>query len=290
MKQKVAFIGLGVMGYPMAGHLANAGYTVTVFNRSFEKADKWNKTYPGTIAKTAAEAAHASDIVFVCVGNDEDVQSVLCSEHGVFSGLAPKGIVVDHTTTSATLAVAMHEHSKKIGCFFVDAPVSGGELGAQKGALTIMAGGSEKIYHKIEPLMACYSRYSEYMGPPGYGQLTKMVNQICLAGLIQGLSEGLYFANSLGLNSKQIIGVISKGAAQSWQMDNRHQTMIDDNYEHGFAVDWMRKDLKYALDEAHKNGINLPITEIVNQFYEEIQTMEGGRWDTSSLLKRLRLL
>jgi len=290
MKQKVAFIGLGVMGYSMAGHLANAGYTVTVFNRSFEKADKWNKTYPGTIAKTAAEAAHASDIVFVCVGNDEDVQSVLCSEHGVFSGLAPKGIVVDHTTTSATLAVAMHEHSKKIGCFFVDAPVSGGELGAQKGALTIMAGGSEKIYHKIEPLMACYSRYSEYMGPPGYGQLTKMVNQICLAGLIQGLSEGLYFANSLGLNSKQIIGVISKGAAQSWQMDNRHQTMIDDNYEHGFAVDWMRKDLKYALDEAHKNGINLPITEIVNQFYEEIQTMEGGRWDTSSLLKRLRLL
>ena len=278
------------MGYSMAGHLANAGYTVTVFNRSFEKADKWNKTYPGTIAKTAAEAAHASDIVFVCVGNDEDVQSVLCSEHGVFSGLAPKGIVVDHTTTSATLAVAMHEHSKKIGCFFVDAPVSGGELGAQKGALTIMAGGSEKIYHKIEPLMACYSRYSEYMGPPGYGQLTKMVNQICLAGLIQGLSEGLYFANSLGLNSKQIIGVISKGAAQSWQMDNRHQTMIDDNYEHGFAVDWMRKDLKYALDEAHKNGINLPITEIVNQFYEEIQTMEGGRWDTSSLLKRLRLL
>ena len=290
MKQKVAFIGLGVMGYSMAGHLANAGYTVTVFNRSFEKADKWNKTYPGTIAKTAAEAAHASDIVFVCVGNDEDVQSVLCSEHGVFSGLAPKGIVVDHTTTSATLAVAMHKHSKQIGCSFLDAPVSGGELGAQKAALTIMAGGSEKIYHRVEPLMACYSRYSEYMGPPGYGQLTKMVNQICLAGMIQGLSEGLHFANSLGLNSKQIIGVISKGAAQSWQMDNRHQTMIDDNYEHGFAVDWMRKDLKYALDEAQNNGINLPITERVNQFYEEIQTMEGGRWDTSSLLKRLRLL
>jgi 3-hydroxyisobutyrate dehydrogenase-like beta-hydroxyacid dehydrogenase len=289
MKQKVAFIGLGVMGYPMAGHLANAGYTVVVFNRSLEKTDKWSKTYPGTIAKTAAEAARASDIVFVCVGNDEDVQSVLCSEHGVLSGLAPEGIVVDHTTTSATLAVAMHEHSKKIGCFFLDAPVSGGELGAQNGALTIMAGGSEKIYHRVEALMACYSRHSAYMGPPGYGQLTKMVNQICLAGLIQGLSEGLYFANSLGLNSKQIIKVISKGAAQSWQMDNRHQTMIDDNYEHGFAVDWMRKDLKYALDEAQKNGINLPITEIVDRFYEEIQAMEGGRWDTSSLLKRLRL-
>jgi 3-hydroxyisobutyrate dehydrogenase-like beta-hydroxyacid dehydrogenase len=289
MKQKVAFIGLGVMGYPMAGHLANAGYTVVVFNRSLEKTDKWSKTYPGTIAKTAAEAARASDIVFVCVGNDEDVESVLCSEHGVLTGLAPEGIVVDHTTTSATLAVAMHEHSKKIGCFFLDAPVSGGELGAQNGALTIMAGGSEKIYHRVEALMACYSRHSAYMGPPGYGQLTKMVNQICLAGLIQGLSEGLYFANSLGLNSKQIIKVISKGAAQSWQMDNRHQTMIDDNYEHGFAVDWMRKDLKYALDEAQKNGINLPITEIVDRFYEEIQAMEGGRWDTSSLLKRLRL-
>ena len=288
MKQKVAFIGLGVMGYPMAGHLANAGHTVVVFNRSFEKAEQWSKTYPGTISKTAAEAARASDIVFVCVGNDEDVQSVLCSEHGVLSGLAPEGIVVDHTTTSATLAVAMHEHSKKIGCFFLDAPVSGGELGAQKGALTIMAGGSEKTYHRVEPLMACYSRHSEYMGPPGYGQLTKMVNQICLAGLIQGLSEGLYFANSLGLNSKQIIGVISKGAAQSWQMDNRHRTMIDDNYEHGFAVDWMRKDLKYALDEAQKNGINLSITKIVDQFYEEIQAMGGGRWDTSSLLKRLK--
>ena len=288
MKQKVAFIGLGVMGYPMAGHLANDGYTVVVFNRSLEKTDKWSKRYPGTIAKTAAEAARASDIVFVCVGNDEDVQSLLCSEQGVLSGLAPEGIVVDHTTTSATLAVAMHKHSKQIGCSFLDAPVSGGELGAQKAALTIMAGGSEKIYHRVEPLMACYSRYSEYMGPPGYGQLTKMVNQICLAGMIQGLSEGLHFANSLGLNSKQIIGVISKGAAQSWQMDNRHQTMIDDNYEHGFAVDWMRKDLKYALDEAQKNGINLPITEIVDRFYEEIQAMGGGRWDTSSLLKRLR--
>jgi 3-hydroxyisobutyrate dehydrogenase len=288
MKQKVAFIGLGVMGYPMAGHLANAGYTVVVFNRSLEKTDKWSKRYPGTIAKTAAEAARASDIVFVCVGNDEDVESVLCSEHGVLTGLAPEGIVVDHTTTSATLAVAMHEHTKKIGCFFLDAPVSGGELGAQNGALTIMAGGSEKIYHRVEAMMACYSRHSAYMGPPGYGQLTKMVNQICLAGLIQGLSEGLYFANSLGLNSKQIIEVISKGAAQSWQMDHRHQTMIDDNYEHGFAVDWMRKDLKYALDEAQKNGINLPITEIVDRCYEEIQAMGGGRWDTSSLLKRLR--
>ena len=277
------------MGYPMAGHLANAGYTVVVFNRSLEKTDKWSKRYPGTIAKTAAEAARASDIVFVCVGNDEDVESVLCSEHGVLTGLAPEGIVVDHTTTSATLAVAMHEHTKKIGCFFLDAPVSGGELGAQKGALTIMAGGSEKIYQRVEALMACYSRHSAYMGPPGYGQLTKMVNQICLAGLIQGLSEGLYFANSLGLNSKQIIEVISKGAAQSWQMDHRHQTMIDDNYEHGFAVDWMRKDLKYALDEAQKNGINLPITEIVDRFYEEIQAIDGGRWDTSSLLKRLRL-
>ena len=276
------------MGYPMAGHLANFGHNVVVFNRTFNKAEKWSAEYPGRVAETVAEAAKSSDVVFICVGNDEDVEVLLTSEQGVLAGLAPKGIVVDHTTTSATLAVAMHEKLKKIGCSYLDSPVSGGELGAQKGALTIMAGGSERIYKSVEPLMASYALHSEYMGPPGYGQLTKMVNQICLAGLIQGLSEGLYFAHSLGLNSKQIIEVISKGAAQSWQMDNRHQTMIDDDYEHGFAVDWMRKDLKYALDEAQKNGINLPITEIVEQFYEEIQTIGGGRWDTSSLLKRLR--
>ena len=287
MKRQLAFIGLGVMGYPMAGHLANSGHNVVVFNRTFDKAEKWSAEYPGRVAKTAAEAARSSDVVFICVGNDEDVEMLLTSEQGVLAGLAPKGIVVDHTTTSATLAVAMHEELKKIGCSYLDAPVSGGELGAQKGALTIMSGGSEGIYKSVEPLMASYARHSEYMGPPGYGQLTKMVNQICLAGLIQGLSEGLYFAHSLGLNSRQIIDVISKGAAQSWQMDHRHQTMIDDDYEHGFAVDWMRKDLKYALDEAQKNGINLPITEIVDQFYEEIQKTGGGRWDTSSLLKRL---
>ena len=287
MKQQLAFIGLGVMGYPMAGHLANSGHNVVVFNRTFDKAEKWSKEYPGRVAKTAAEAAQSSDVVFICVGNDQDVEMLLKSEQGVLAVLAPKGIVVDHTTTSATLAVTMHEELKKIGCSYLDAPVSGGELGAQKGVLTIMSGGSERIYKSVEPLMATYAQHSEYMGPPGYGQLTKMVNQICLAGLIQGLSEGLYFAHSLGLNSKQIIEVISKGAAQSWQMDNRHQTMIDDDYEHGFAVDWMRKDLKYALDEAQKNGINLPITKIIDQFYEEIQTIGGGRWDTSSLLKRL---
>ena len=288
MKQQLAFIGLGVMGYPMAGHLASSGHNVVVFNRTVKKAEKWATAYPGRVAETAAEAARSSDVVFICVGNDEDVESLLTSEQGVLAGLAPKGIVVDHTTTSAALAVAMHEELKKIGCSYLDAPVSGGELGAQKGALTIMTGGSERIYKSVEPLMANYARHSEYMGPPGYGQLTKMVNQICLAGLIQGLSEGLYFANSLGLNTKQIIEVISKGAAQSWQMDNRHQTMINDDYDHGFAVDWMRKDLKYALDEAQKNSINLPITEIVDQFYEEIQAIGGGRWDTSSLLKRLR--
>ena len=288
MNQKLAFIGLGVMGYPMAGHLANAGHTIAVFNRTLEKAEKWHREYPGTIAQTASEAAKASDVVFVCVGNDEDVKSVLFSEEGIFAGLAPEGIVVDHTTTSATLAVGMQEYSKQFGCFYLDAPVSGGEMGAQEGALTIMAGGSKEIYQSVEPLMVCYSKHSEYMGPSGYGQLTKMVNQICLAGLIQGLSEGLHFANSLGLNLQQIIEVISKGAAQSWQMDNRHQTMIDDNYHHGFAVDWMHKDLQYALDEAQKNGINLPITEIVDQFYQEIQVMGGGRWDTSSLLRRLQ--
>jgi len=287
MKQQLAFIGLGVMGYPMAGHLANSGHNVVVFNRTFDKAEKWSKEYPGRVAKTAAEAAQSSDVVFICVGNDQDVEMLLKSEQGVLAVLAPKGIVVDHTTTSATLAVTMHEELKKIGCSYLDAPVSGGELGAQKGMLTIMSGGSERVYKSVEPLMSTYAQHSEYMGPPGYGQLTKMVNQICLAGLIQGLSEGLYFAHSLGLNSKQIIEVISKGAAQSWQMDNRHQTMIDDDYEHGFAVDWMRKDLKYALDEAQKNGINLPIAKIVDQFYEEIQTIGGGRWDTSSLLKRL---
>ena len=287
MKQQLAFIGLGVMGYPMAGHLANSGHNVVVFNRTFDKAEKWSKEYPGRVAKTAAEAAQSSDVVFICVGNDQDVEMLLKSEQGVLAVLAPKGIVVDHTTTSATLAVTMHEELKKIGCSYLDAPVSGGELGAQKGMLTIMSGGSERVYKSVEPLMSTYAQHSEYMGPPGYGQLTKMVNQICLAGLIQGLSEGLYFAHSLGLNSKQIIEVISKGAAQSWQMDNRHQTMINDDYEHGFAVDWMRKDLRYALDEAQKNGINLPITKIVDQFYEEIQTIGGGRWDTSSLLKRL---
>ncbi len=240
MKRQLAFIGLGVMGYPMAGHLANFGHNVVVFNRTLDKAEKWSAEYPGRVAKTAAEAARSSDVVFICVGNDEDVEMLLTSEQGILTDLAPKGIVVDHTTTSATLAVAMHEELKKISCSYLDAPVSGGELGAQKGALTIMSGGSERIYKSVEPLMASYARHSEYMGPPGYGQLTKMVNQICLAGLIQGLSEGLYFAHSLGLNSKQIIKVISKGAAQSWQMDNRHQTMIDDDYEHGFAVDWMR--------------------------------------------------
>ena len=276
------------MGYPMAGHLANAGHTVAVFYRTLAKAQKWHRQYPGTIAQTAAEAAKASDVVFVCVGNDEDVKSVLFSDEGVFAGLAPQGIVVDHTTTSATLAVEMQEYSKQIGCSYLDAPVSGGEMGAQEGALTIMAGGSKGIYQSVAPLMACYARHSEYVGPSGYGQLTKMVNQICLAGLIQGLSEGLYFANSLGLNLKQTIEVISKGAAQSWQMDNRHQTMIDDDYHHGFAVDWMHKDLQYALDEAQKIGINLPITEIVDQFYQQIQAMGGGRWDTSSLFRRLQ--
>lgn len=288
MNQKLAFIGLGVMGYPMAGHLANAGHTIAVFNRTVVKAQKWHRQYPGTIAQTAFEAAKTSDVVFLCVGNDEDVKSVLFSDEGVFAGLAPQGIVVDHTTTSATLAVEMQEYSNQIGCSYLDAPVSGGEMGAQKGALTIMAGGSREIYQSVAPLMACYSRHSEYVGPPGCGQLTKMVNQICLAGLIQGLSEGLYFANSIGLNLKKTIEVISKGAAQSWQMDNRHQTMIDDNYHHGFAVDWMHKDLKYALDEAQKIGINLPITEIVDQFYQQIQAMGGGRWDTSSLFRRLQ--
>ena len=288
MKQQLAFIGLGVMGYPMAGHLANFGHNVVVFNRTLDKAEKWSAEYPGRVAKTAAEAARSSDVVFICVGNDEDVEMLLTSEQGILTDLAPKGIVVDHTTTSATLAVAMHEELKKISCSYLDAPVSGGELGAQKGALTIMSGGSEGIYKSVEPLMASYARHSEYMGPPGYGQLTKMVNQICIAGLVQGLSEGINLGIKAGLNMEDVIEVISKGAAQSWQMENRYKTMIDDKFEFGFAVDWMRKDLKIALDEAKKNNSLLPITEIVDQYYGDVQKLGGNRWDTSSLIRRLR--
>ena len=282
---KICVIGTGYVGLVTGACFSDLGNKVVCVDKNKNKIENLKKGVipiyePGLqelvtknykanrliFTEDLKDAIINSDVVFICVGNDEDVEMLLTSEQGVLAGLAPKGIVVDHTTTSATLAVAMHEELKKIGCSYLDAPVSGGELGAQKGVLTIMSGGSERIYKSVKPLMASYARHSEYMGPPGYGQLTKMVNQICLAGLIQGLSEGLYFAHSLGLNSKQIIDVISKGAAQSWQMDHRHQTMIDDDYEHGFAVDWMRKDLKYALDEAQKNGINLPITKIVDQF------------------------
>ena len=281
------FIGLGVMGSPIAGHIKKAGYKVTVFNRSEKKAIAWQKLYGGEIANSPAELAENCDMVFLCVGNDEDVEEVITGKGGVLESIGPGGIIIDHTTTSAVLAKKIAIKSLEKEIFFIDAPVSGGEVGAKQGTLTVMAGGDKEAFERSQKIIQLYSKYSKRMGDSGTGQLTKMVNQICIAGLIQGLAEGMHFSEQAGLDTKEVIDVISKGAAQSWQMVNRWETMLEDNYNHGFTVDWMRKDLTFALEEALVNGTKLEITKLVDSFYSDLQHQGGGRWDTSSLFKRL---
>ena len=288
MSCKVSFIGLGVMGYPMAGHISKAGHNVTVYNRTKTKAEKWIKEYKGKIAETPEEAAKDSDFVFTCVGNDNDLKEVAVGKKGIFNTIKKGSIYIDNTTASAKVARELYNNAKKNGFGFLDAPVSGGQAGAEKGALTVIVGGDKKDFAKAENVINCYSKKVQLLGSSGSGQLAKMVNQICIAGLVQGLSEGINFGLNAGLKMEDVIEVISKGAAQSWQMDNRYKTMIDDKYDFGFAVDWMRKDLKIALDESKKNNSLLPVTQIVDSYYEEVQKMGGNRWDTSSLIKRLR--
>lgn len=287
---KVAFIGLGVMGFPMAGHLSRAGHAVAVYNRSSGKAAAWCKQYEGSSFDTPSGAVKDAEVVFICVGRDEDVRGVMKSEHGVLQALQPGAFVVDHSTTSAVLAREMADSCAQQGVSFIDAPVSGGQQGAEHGRLTVMCGGESDAFKQVEPVISCYAQSVRYLGPAGSGQLCKMVNQICIAGLLQGLSEGILFAESVGLDRKSVIEVISKGAAQSWQMDNRHESMIDGFYNHGFAVDWMRKDLGIVLDQARLSQISLPVAALVDQFYADVQNMGGGRWDTSSLYLRLQRL
>jgi 3-hydroxyisobutyrate dehydrogenase/2-hydroxy-3-oxopropionate reductase len=296
--RKVAFLGLGVMGYPMAGHLARAGHHVTVYNRSAAKAAAWAAECPGNAtAPTPREAAAGADIVFACVGNDTDLRSVVLGKDlgggqraadGAFAGMKPGAIFVDHTTASAEVARELYAQSQKLGLHFVDAPVSGGQAGAQNGLLTVMCGGDAAAFDQVKPAAMAFSRAFTLLGASGAGQLAKMVNQICIAGLVQGLSEAIAFGQQAGLDMHQVLDVIGKGAAQSWQLDNRGKTMADDKFEFGFAVDWMRKDLGLVLDEAKRNGARLPVTALVDQFYADVQKMGGGRWDTSSLIRRLR--
>jgi 3-hydroxyisobutyrate dehydrogenase-like beta-hydroxyacid dehydrogenase len=286
---KVAFVGLGVMGYPMARHLAKkGGHELSVYNRTSEKAEKWVAEHGGRRAGTPREAAEGADFVFSCVGNDDDLRSVALGEDGILAGMRKGAVYVDNTTASAAVARELAAEAAKRGAGFLDAPVSGGQAGAENGQLTVMVGGDEATFAKARPAIDCYAKMVGLMGPSGAGQLTKMVNQICIAGLVQGLSEGIHFAMQAGLNVEQVIGVISKGAAQSWQMENRWKTMVADQFNHGFAVNWMRKDLSICLDEARRNGSRLPVAALVDQFYAEIQAMGGERWDTSSLIKRLR--
>jgi len=281
----IGFVGLGVMGGPMASHLSNNGYNLSVFNRSKEKSEKWSiENTKAKVCWSPKDIAINSDIIILCVGNDQDVRQVIGEVEG---WIKPGTVVIDHTTTSANLAKDMNEILAKKESYFIDAPVSGGEAGAQQGTLSIMVGGDKEIYISIEELLGSYSKFTKFMGPSGHGQLTKMVNQICIAGLIQSLAEGLHFSKKVGLKTEEVIEVISKGAAQSWQMDNRWKSMIEDNYDHGFAVDLMRKDLDIVLEHAKTVDANLEITDLVNSFYENIQNSGGGRWDTSSLLRRL---
>lgn len=285
---KVAFIGLGVMGFPMAGHLANAGHEVVVFNRTRSKAEQWIKQYPGELADTPAAAAADAEIVFACVGNDDDLRSVTLEQDGAFTGMAKQALFVDHTTASADIARELAKEAQVRGFSFLDAPVSGGQAGAETGNLAIMIGGDVSDFERAKPVLDVYAKSAQLMGPVGSGQLTKMVNQICIAGLVQGLSEALNFARAAGLDCDRVVDVISKGAAQSWQMENRYRTMLQGEFDFGFAVDWMRKDLAIAMAEAQRNGAPLPITEIVDRYYAEVQEMGGSRWDTSSLIARLQ--
>lgn len=284
---RVAFIGLGVMGYPMAGYLAKAGYKVTVYNRTTAKAQKWVHEFGGDLANTPALAASNKDVVFACVGNDSDIREVTTGKHGAFAAMSEESIFVDHTTTSAAVAIELAELAKQKQIGFIDAPVSGGQAGAENGALTVMIGAAEDHYNKVIDLISCYAKMQKRLGPVGYGQLTKMVNQICVAGVVQGLSEALHFAQRSGLDGEAVVEVISKGAAQSWQMENRASTMLNNEFDFGFAVDWMRKDLGIVLDEARNNGSHLPLTALVDQFYSQVQENGGGRFDTSSLITLL---
>jgi 3-hydroxyisobutyrate dehydrogenase len=288
MTCNVAFIGLGVMGYPMAGYISKAGHNVTVFNRTKSKAEKWIKEYKGKMAETPAEAAKDAEYIFTCVGNDNDLREVTFGDNGVFKTIKKGSVYIDNTTASATIAREIYEYAKKNGFGSLDAPVSGGQAGAENGALTVMIGGDQADFDKAQDKIDCYSKKMKLLGNAGSGQLAKMVNQICIAGLVQGLSEAINFGMKAGLNMEDVIEVISKGAAQSWQMENRYKTMIDDKFDFGFAVDWMRKDLKIAMEEAKNNGSLLPVTELVDKYYAEVQGMGGNRWDTSSLIKRFR--
>jgi 3-hydroxyisobutyrate dehydrogenase-like beta-hydroxyacid dehydrogenase len=285
---KVAFIGLGTMGYPMAGHLTKAGHEVTVYNRTYAKAEAWVSEYAGKAAKTPQAASEGCDIVFVCVGNDDDLYQVTTGDEGAIKGMKPGSVLVDHTTASAEAARFLNAMCSEQGLGFIDAPVSGGQAGAENGVLSVMCGGEVDVYKQVEPVIDAYAKSQSLLGDAGAGQLAKMMNQICIAGLVQGLAEAIHFGQKSGLDVAAVIDVIQHGAAGSWQMVNRHQTMIDDHYDYGFAVDWMRKDLGIVLNEARSNGARLPVTAIVDQFYSEVQALGGNRWDTSSLLKRLQ--
>ena len=288
MSCNVAFIGLGVMGYPMAGYISKGGHNVTVFNRTKSKAEKWIGEYKGKMAETPADAAKDAEYIFTCVGNDNDLREVTFGDKGAFKTIKKGAVYIDNTTASATIAREIYDYAKKNGFGALDAPVSGGQAGAENGALTVMIGGDQADFDKAKDKIDCYSKKMKLLGKAGCGQLAKMVNQICIAGLVQGLSEGINFGMKAGLNMEDVIEVISKGAAQSWQMENRYKTMIDNKFDFGFAVDWMRKDLKIAMDEAKKNNSPLPITKLIDEYYGEVQKMGGQRWDTSSLIKRFR--
>ena len=285
---KIGFIGLGVMGYPMAGHLSNEFSDICIFNRSQEKVTKWLSQYSGKAFDTPEELSSQCNVIALCVGRDEDVREMMSGKKGILNSVNPGTIIIDHTTTSATLSKEMNELACQKGVIFLDAPISGGQAGAESGQLSVMVGGDEASYKSIKPILDNYSKFTKYMGPSGSGQLTKMVNQICIAGLVQALSEGVNFSEKVGLNTTDVMEVITKGAAQSWQMENRWETMLKDEYDHGFAVDWMRKDLDIVSEQAGKVGANIEITEMVNKFYKDIQDLDGGRWDTSSLLKRIK--
>jgi 3-hydroxyisobutyrate dehydrogenase-like beta-hydroxyacid dehydrogenase len=286
--RRVAFLGLGVMGHPMAGHLARAGHQVTAYNRTAAKAQAWAAECGGRAAATPREAATGAEFVFACVGNDDDLRAVVLGADGALAGMAPGAVFIDHTTASAEVARELYGAARALGIKFIDAPVSGGQAGAVNGALTVMCGGDAEPFAAMQPVALAFSRAVTLVGGPGAGQLAKMVNQICIAALVQGLSEGIAFGQKAGLDMKQVLDVIGKGAAQSWQMDNRGKTMVDDQFNFGFAVDWMRKDLGLVLDEARRNGARVPVTALVDQFYADVQALGGNRWDTSSLIKRLR--
>jgi len=287
---KKGFIGLGVMGYPMAGHLASNSFDTCVFNRTHDKALKWENEFTGTLCSSLSEVASQSDVIMICVGKDEDVRDVICGNDGLLESLNPGTIIIDHTTTSATLAKEMNQVLQEKECYFLDAPISGGQAGAEAGELSIMVGGSKESFKAVKSTLDSYSKFSKYMGNSGSGQLTKMVNQICIGGLLQALAEGMSFSEKAGLNTNDVMEVITKGAAQSWYMENRWSTMLQDKYDHGFAVNWMRKDLDIVEDQAAKIGASIEATKLVNNFYKEIQNMDGGRWDASSLLKRIKNL